>query len=167
MVISNSDFDTTCLSAGFFEHAMLRHRGYDLIVFHSGHSDGFTHRETPAAMASIIALHRRALPDAPILILTPLDRGKKETFFFTRIAVEQRREIAKRHNTALWDLWQAMGGRRSMARFKQRGFARSDYIHVNQRGGAWVADRLLHALWQDMARYLAAHPQAGCAAAGS
>ncbi|MCC6523040.1 MAG: hypothetical protein IT373_10300 [Polyangiaceae bacterium] len=144
------------------EAAMLRQRAYDLVVFHTGHNDGFTHRETPAAMASILALHRRALPDAPILILTPADRGDTDTFVFTRIAVEQRRALAAEHETALWDLWQAMGGRRSMSRFKHRRLALSDFTHFNEPGGAWVGDHLLEALWRDLARYLALHPDAGC-----
>ena len=144
------------------EEAMLRARDYDLVVFHTGHNDGFTHAETPRALASIIAMHRRALPNAPILMLTPADRGKTDTMYFTRIAVEQRREIAADNQTALWDLFEAMGGRRSMGRFKARGLAASDYVHFNQPGGAWVGDRLLHALWEDLARYLTAHPDAGC-----
>lgn len=144
------------------ETAMLKHRGYDLVVFHSGHNDGFTHRETPAALRSIVAMHRAALPNAPILIMTPGDRGKKDTFYFTKIAVEQRRELAAELQTALWDLWVAMGGKSSMARFKLRGLAMSDYAHFNEAGGAWVGDRLLQALWRDLARYVAAHPRAGC-----
>lgn len=144
------------------EKAMLQHRGYDLIIFHSGHNDGFTWQETPKALASIVKMHREALPDAPILMMTPADRGKKETFSFTRIAVEQRREIAVNLETALWDLWKAMGGRKSMARFKARGLALSDYAHFNEAGGSWAGDRLLAALWQDLARWVAAHPRAGC-----
>jgi hypothetical protein len=144
------------------ETAMLKHRGYDLIIFHSGHNDGFTWRETPGALKKIIEMHRKALPDAPILMMTPADRGKKRTFSFTRIAVKQRREIADNLETALWDLWRAMGGEHSMARFKARGLAMSDYAHFSQAGGAWAGDRLLAALWEDLARYLKAHPKAGC-----
>jgi hypothetical protein len=76
--------------------------------------------------------------------------------------VEQRREIAVNLHTALWDLWKAMGGRKSMARFKARGLALSDYAHFNEAGGAWAGDRLLAALWQDLARWVAAHSRAGC-----
>jgi hypothetical protein len=144
------------------ETAMLKQRGYDLVIFHSGHNDGFTHRETPAALRSIVAMHRAALPNAPILIMTPGDRGQKDTFYFTKIAVEQRRELAGELETAMWDLWTAMGGRGSMARFKVRGLALSDYAHFNEKGGAWVGDRLLQELWRDLARYVAAHPRAGC-----
>lgn len=144
------------------ETAMLKHRGYDLIIFHTGHNDGFTARETPLALRAMIAMHRAALPDAPILLMTPADRGKNDTFYFTRIAVEQRREIAKEQETAMWDLFRAMGGKRSMARFKARGLAMSDYVHFSASGGAWVGDRLLAALWQDLARHVATHPRAGC-----
>ncbi len=144
------------------ETAMLRRRNYDLIIFHTGHNDGFTARETPAALRKIVEMHRAALPNAPILMMTPADRGKQDTLSFTRIAVEQRREIAADLETALWDLWLAMGGRQSMGRFKRRGLAMSDYIHFNEAGGAWAGDRLLAALWRDLQRYATAHPAVGC-----
>ena len=141
---------------------MLRHRGYDLIVFHTGQNDGYFEPATATALAQIIAMHRRALPHTPILMLTPADRGKDDTPGFTKTAIAQRRTIASEQSLALWDLWTAMGGRRSMAHFRKRGFARSDYAHFNEKGGAWVGDRLLSALWKAFEQHLAAHPEAGC-----
>jgi hypothetical protein len=55
-----------------------------------------------------------------------------------------------------------MGGLGSMARFKARGLATFDYIHINQARGAYLADRMVHALWTAMAAWLAENPRAGC-----
>lgn len=141
---------------------MLAKRGYDLIIFLNGANDGFTLKDTPDALKRVIANHRQVLPDTPVLIVSPADRGKNRTFHFTRQAVEQRKVIAKDNETAFWSLWEAMGGEGSMARFKHRGLARSDYIHWNEAGGAWAGDRLTYALWRDLNGYLQANPRAGC-----
>jgi len=141
---------------------MLAERRYDLIVFMTGANDVFTLDETPGHMKKIIALQRDALGEVPILIVTPADRGKRGSFPLTIQAVEQRKKIAKDNGTALWDLWTAMGGKSSMARFGHRGLAHFDFIHFNQEGGAWVGDRLTSALWLAFANYVEAHPQAGC-----
>jgi hypothetical protein len=143
-------------------HEMLKHRGYDLIIFATGANDVFTLDVTPKHLSDLIALQRSALPGVPILLLTPADRGREETFPPTLSAIEQRRALAKDNHTALWDMWLAMGGHNAMRSFKQRGLAASDYIHFTQAGGAWVGDRLLFALWRELEAYLAAHPRAGC-----
>ena len=77
-------------------------------------------------------------------------------------AVKQRRELAKENGTALWDMWEAMGGRGSMAKFKRRGLCKFDYIHFTEAGGAWVGDRFVLALWRGLQRHLERAPDSGC-----
>lgn len=143
-------------------HEMLVHRKYDLVIFATGANDGFTLDVTPGYLADLIARHRRALPDAPILLVTPADRGKTKTFYQTRLAIEQRREIATENGTALWDMWLAMGGESSMGTFYRRGMAINDYVHFNEKGGRYMGQRMTHALWHALAHHLEAHPRAGC-----
>lgn len=143
---------------------MLRHRDYDLIVFATGANDVFTLDVTPKHMRDLIALHRSALPNVPILLLTPADRGRDRTFAPTLAAVEQRRVIARDNETALWDLWLAMGGANSMRSFKERGLCHADYIHFNEAGGAWTGERLVYALWRELKHHVEKHADAGCAA---
>lgn len=142
--------------------AMLRQRDYDLIIFMLGSNDEFTFDEVPAAMAKVIEVHREALPTTPILVVAPPDRGKDKTRAAIHRLVEQRRVIAAEHRCAYWNLWEAMGGEGSMARLKKRGLALFDYVHFNEPGGAYVADRLLYALWRELARHLQAHPEVAC-----
>ncbi len=141
---------------------MLERRGYDLVIFATGANDVFTLDVTPHHLADLIERHRQALPGAPILLLTPADRGKEKTFPPTLAAVEQRRAIAKQNRVALWDLFLAMGGKDSMRGFKQRGLAKSDYIHFNEEGGGYMGDRLVYALFSGLWKYVDAHPKAGC-----
>jgi hypothetical protein len=113
-------------------------------------------------MDAIVALQRSALPGVPILVMTPSDRGKHESFRRTLDVVEQRRRIAEEHACALWDLWAAMGGRDSMSRMLRRGLAHTDAIHFNEAGGAYVGARFVQALLADFRRYVEEHPEAGC-----
>jgi lysophospholipase L1-like esterase len=142
--------------------AMLERRGYDLIVFATGANDVFTLDVTPGHLTDLIERHRRALPNAPILLLTPADRGKHKTFPQTALAVAQRLEIAEKNQVAGWDLFEAMGGRDSMGAFKKRGFAMGDYVHFNQAGGGYMGDRLVFALFSALWDHLEAHPNLGC-----
>ena len=146
-------------------HAMLQHRGYDLVIFTTGANDLFTMDVAPRYMAEIIELHRQALPGLPVLFVSPADRGKKGTNSRILPVVEQRKQMAKDHAAAFWNLWEAMGGVSSMARFQARGMAMDDCVHFNQAGGAYVADRLLYALLRDLNAYARAHPELGCTAA--
>jgi len=98
----------------------------------------------------------------PVLVVTPADRGVKESFEPTIRVVEQRREVARDNGTAMWDLWLSMGGRDSMARFVRAKYAMFDGIHFNQDGGNLVGDLLVDALWRGLSTYQAEYPSAGC-----
>ena len=146
---------------------MLAHRGYDLIIFATGANDVFTLDVTPAHLKNIIAYHREALPETPILMLTPSDRGRERTLKQTLWAVEQRRVLAEDNQCALWDQFSAMGGPNAMKRLKERGLVLYDYIHLNEAGGRYLGERLVYALLTEVRRYLERHPDAGCSRHGS
>ena len=148
-------------------HEMLKARDYDLIIFATGANDVFSLDTTPRELGELIERHRSALPEAPIILFTPSDRGRDSTFPQTLEVVKQRYRVAKDNGVALWDLFESMGGENSMGAFKRRGFAIHDHVHMTEQGGAYLADRFRHALWQSLAAYLAAHPEAGCTDARS
>lgn len=141
---------------------MLRARRYDLIVYMTGANDLFTMDAVPEALHSLIATERAALPDVSVLVLTPADRGRGRSFPPTLRVVAQRRELAKVEGAAFWDLWSAMGGRDSMKRFVDAKLAFDDAVHFTDEGGAFVGERLDHALMEGFVRYLESHPEAGC-----
>lgn len=141
---------------------MLRARGYDLIVFATGANDGFTLDVTPGHLKDIIANHRAVLPEAPVLFLTPADRGKTKILKQTLDTIAQRKQIAKDNQAALWDLFAAMGGEGGMRNFYRRGMCMADHVHFSERGGTYMGLRLTHALWRALKRYVEAHPDAGC-----
>ena len=119
-----------------------------------------------ALVATLVAIHAEALPGVPILVVSPADRGARRSFPRTVEVVAQRRELAARHGLAYWSLFDAMGGRDSMARFVREGRARRDAIHWNEVGGDWAGDQIVHALVRAYDAHLVAHPEAGCGRPG-
>ncbi len=75
------------------------------------------------------------------------------------------RTIAEESGAAFWDWHAAMGGADSILAFAKKGLVEPDRVHLKKSGDELMADRLLSALWDDLATYVAAHPTAGCDAA--
>jgi len=96
-------------------------------------------------------------------VIPPADRGARRSFPPTLEVVAQRRALAEEHDLAFWSLFDAMGGRDSMARFVREGRAKRDAIHWNEIGGDWAGDQVVHALVRAYEAHLAEHPAAGCA----
>lgn len=141
---------------------MLRARKYDLVVFLTGANDVFTMDAVPIALPALVERQRAALPGVPILLVSPADRGAKKSFPKTLEVVAQRKRLAEEMGVAYWSLFDAMGGRDSMAGFVKNGMAQRDAIHWNARGGDWAGDRLAHALIGAYESHLAENPEAGC-----
>jgi hypothetical protein len=70
---------------------------------------------------------------------------------------------AEESATAFFDFRSAMGGDGSMQRFQKAGMTQGDYMHFNARGGAFMGDRVVYAIWRAFESWARAHPSAGCA----
>lgn len=142
--------------------AMLAARHYDLVVFMTGANDIFTMDAVPPTMKRVLAVVRSALPQASIMMMTPADRGMKQSMKETLAVVDQRRVVAESEAVALWDQFEAMGGQGSMATFVRAKLAFKDAVHFTELGGAFVGDRFVSALLAGFETYVASHPDAGC-----
>jgi len=140
----------------------LRRRQYDLIMFLTG----ATESDTPGhakAVKELVALHREALPEASILLMSPPDLaggpGKQPTFNprMGRLTREKKR-LAQETGIAYWDFRGAMGGDMSIVRFTDRKMAWNDYIHLSEKGGAYMGRRFAHALVRDFVAWAERHP---------
>jgi hypothetical protein len=147
--------------------ATLRRRRYDLVIFLTG----ATEPDTPAqlvAMKKLVDLHREALPGVAILIMSPPDLAGGPSERPTRNPridrlTRMKREAAEQTGSAFWDFRAAMGGELSVIQFVKHGMAWNDYIHLTDKGGAYMGRRVAYALLRDLAGYLEKHPDAGCA----
>jgi GDSL-like Lipase/Acylhydrolase family len=149
----------------------LQQRKYDLVMILTGgtEDDNDAH---DAALEQFIALHREALPNASILILSPIDFAyggrahPKPARRIGRLAVRKRR-VALDHGCAYWDFYAAMGGEMSIVTFASHRLAWNDLVHLTESGGAFMGRRIVHVLWKAFARYVEDHPRAGCVGAGT
>ena len=119
---------------------------------------------------TFIADLRAALPETPILVLTPGDtvnEGQTKSSLRIVQVAKQMREVADEAGTAFWDFREAMGGDGSIIGFTKRGLTGKDHIHFGPEGSQLMGNRLLCAVWDDLASYLEARPEAGCAQGSS
>jgi hypothetical protein len=150
--------------------AMLEERRYDLVMFLLG-SNVYAPNERVSTdwIRNVIDAHREARPGLPVVLLSPTDiapaMDAKRSDPRIRALVPQLRRSAEATGAAYWDFWSAMGGDLSIVRLrKQIGLASSDLIHLTRKSGRMMGERLAHALMRDFARYVSAHPKAGCEA---
>jgi lysophospholipase L1-like esterase len=144
---------------------MLKHRKYDLVIFLLG-TNMFVPSLHGKWVHNVLADFREALPETPILILSPPDivlHGSDE-HSDPRIVelAKQMRDIAQKENAAFWDFREAMGGDASIKKFVRSGLAAGDYVHLSRDGGALMGDRLVHSLFKDLQKWVEANPTAGC-----
>ena len=144
----------------------LRRRRYDLVILLTGATDPDldTHDR---ALEQFVQLHREALPQASILIMSPPDLaggpGRQPTLNPRIVQLTRRnRTVAEQTAAAFWDFRGAMGGDSSIVRFTQRQMAWSDYIHLSEKGGRYMGRRIAYAIWRELGQYLAQRPEAGC-----
>jgi hypothetical protein len=152
----------------------LAHRGHDLIVFLHGTFDVVpwgSEEKHAAWVKKMVDIHRAAVPDVPILILSPPDRLPGKNAIKSRPepaeAGRQKRIIARDLRCAFWDFRAAMGGDLSMGRFYRKRMADGDLIHFNQKGGAYMGSRVAGALLRGLAGHAKRNPQAGCPPRGA
>ncbi|TAL29579.1 MAG: hypothetical protein EPN93_21055 [Spirochaetes bacterium] len=142
----------------------LKNRGYDLIIFLTG-TNMWNAEMHPVWMREVIARHRAALPDAPILLMSPPDWVETADNPVSHERMIQcgleKRQIALDNGTAFWDFWNAMGGNGSAYRFYCNGFCQWDLVHLTRTGGAFMGRRLTRALWTGLRDYMAKNPDAG------
>ncbi len=144
---------------------MLKRRKYDLIVFLIG-TNLFAPGYHEQWMEKDIGAIEAAVPKTPILVLSPPDlelhRDDKHTDPRIVALQKQLADIAKRHDWAFWNFWEAMGGDGSIIKFAKEGLAAWDLVHLSRDGGFLMGNRLAHALFEGLDAYLQAHPEAGC-----
>lgn len=131
-----------------------REQHYDLIVLQFGLN---LVRDEPGdfgwyqrAMEQTIRRFRAAMPDASILVVSIADKSNKNEYgeLVTDPCVPLIREVQRRAaescNAAYFDLFAAMGGPGSLARWVERDppWAKLDYTHINWRGAERIADLL-------------------------
>lgn len=132
-------------------------RPYDLIVFQFG-----ANAITPASkerelqtytskMKSVIQLFHKCFPTASILVIGAPDRGSKSspdgTMEGVKMLVGYQDQMASDCKVAFYSLYQAMGGPGTMMRLvDEKNMGSKDYVHINFKGGKYVAPRIFKSI---------------------
>ena len=145
--------------------AELRHYHPDLVIVNYGTNESgfstFVDTTWGGELRKAIARIRVALPDASILLMSPMDRGEKDTnggistlpALPRLVAMEQK--IAFEQGVAFFNTFEAMGGEGTMARWyaAEPRLVGADYIHPMPAGARIVGELLFSAFRQGYEQY--------------
>ena len=164
---------TTVMSRAFNPQAFsvaLEHRNPDLVVINYGTNESgfpsYVEKQYGGELIRAIGRVRAALPDASILIMSPMDRGERtsgDAITTMRaipeiVAIQQR--VAEQTGCGFFNTYQAMGGPGTMAHWYDRHppLVGADLIHPSPQGAHIVAQLLTSQLLIGYERYMQNHP---------
>jgi lysophospholipase L1-like esterase len=136
----------------------LRHENPDLVVVNYGTNESilpdYIDREYSGELRKVISRLRAALPDASILITSPMDHGVKgpDGAISTPAALPRliavQRQVAAETGCAFFNTFEAMGGEGTMARLYSSTprLVSADYMHPMPAGAAKVGTLFEQAL---------------------
>ena len=131
--------------------AELRQRDPQLVIINYGTNEAdftaFIHKQYEGELREAIRRVRAALPDASILVMSPMDRGYRtgpeeiQTMPNIPVIVGIQRRVARDTGCGFFDTFDAMGGDGTMARWyaAQPRLVSGDFIHPTPQGGKLVA----------------------------
>ncbi|MCS6989470.1 MAG: GDSL-type esterase/lipase family protein [Chloroherpetonaceae bacterium] len=124
----------------------------DLVIFSLGVNDSryvpFIAQTYEKNYDALIAIIKAAAPNAAILFTTNSDnfRRRWRVNANTPIARDVLIRLAKRHNAAVWDLFNVMGGLGSFKLWRDANLARRDRVHFNRQGYRLIGKLMFEAI---------------------
>lgn len=153
--------NVTLLSKAFNEHhwtAELRHYKPNLVIVNYGTNESgypdFVNKTWGPEMAEVVRRLHAAVPDASVLLMSPMDRGERklggeiETMPVLPRLVEIEARVAHDSGAAFFNTFAAMGGQGTMARWyaAEPRLVSADFIHPMPAGAKIVGELLYNAL---------------------
>jgi lysophospholipase L1-like esterase len=148
----------------------LQHRNPDLVIINYGTNEssfpGYVDKLYEGELRRAIARVRAALPEASILVMSPMDRGARgdgdaiTTMPAIPKIVAIQRRVAGELGCGFFDTYDAMGGDGTMAQWysRQPRMVAADLIHPTPQGARIVARLLTGQLLIGYERYVHAAP---------
>jgi lysophospholipase L1-like esterase len=152
--------------------AQLQHRKPDLIIVNYGTNESQYASDDQMAkydrdLREVVRRIRAALPGQAILICSPMDRGKHQGGQIITnpaipkiVAMQQR--VAAETGCAFFNLFQAMGGEGTMAKWHdgKDHLVGGDLTHPTEAGAVIIGTLIYQALVDGFERYKLQHPAA-------
>lgn len=145
--------------------AQLRHYQPDLVVLAYGTNESgfpdFVDKTWADELELAVTRIRAALPEASILLMSPMDRGEQKsdgsigTLATIPRLVQKERQVAGDMGVAFFNTFEAMGGSGTMARWyaSQPRLVGADYIHPLPAGARIVGELLYNSLRDGFSAY--------------
>jgi lysophospholipase L1-like esterase len=143
----------------------LRHRNPDLVVINYGTNEAdfaaFVDHGYEQELRRAIRRVRAALPQTSVLVMSPMDRGRRagageiETMETIPRIVEIQKRVARQTGCAFFDTFAAMGGAGTMARWymAQPRLVSADLIHPYPAAGKQIASVFVREIEAGLARF--------------
>jgi lysophospholipase L1-like esterase len=179
-------YDTLGMLGGTVHHMTLFHedtwsqdlanRKPDLVILNFGTNESnygyLAFQDYVHGYETVIGRIHAALPDASILIMSPMDRGARNddgdivTIPSIPLLVAAQQHIARTHGVAFFDTFAVMGGMGTMARWYDEHPRRvtGDFTHPTYTGAQQLGTALVNALLKGYGEYKK-DPGAPCALA--
>jgi lysophospholipase L1-like esterase len=150
--------------------AQLKHRNPNLIILNYGTNESQYASDNQMArydkdLREVVRRVRAALPGVAILIVSPMDRGthsggKVITLPAIPKIVEMQRRVATETNCAFLNLFAAMGGEGTMAKWHEgrNHLVGGDLTHPTAEGAETIGGLIYQALMDGYSGYQARHP---------
>ena len=143
----------------------LRHNQPSLVVINYGTNESvypeFVDSRFASELKEVIRRVRAAVPESSLLVMSPMDRGKREASgeigtvpaLPRVVAIEQR--VARETGCAFFNTFQAMGGSGTMGRWylAEPRLVSADFIHPMPAGARIVGNLLAKALVDGYSKY--------------
>lgn len=132
-------------------------RDPSLVILHYGTNEsevGMASKEAyEKTLRALVDKLKAAAPKASILIVAPMDRAEKNesndtlhTKPIIKKLVECQKKVAAESGVGFWNLYEAMGGEGTMAKWVRKGLGGSDLTHPSAQGGEILGDLMYKAL---------------------
>jgi lysophospholipase L1-like esterase len=146
--------------------AELQHRAPALVIVNYGTNEAdfgaFIDKQYEKELREAIRRIRAALPEASILVMSPMDRGQRgadgiETMATIPQLVGIQKRVAADTRCGFFDTYTAMGGQGTMAKWyaAQPRLVSADFIHPSPAGGKIVAEVFVREMIAGFIRYKA------------
>jgi lysophospholipase L1-like esterase len=143
----------------------LQHRRPDLVVINYGTNeadfDAFIDKQYEGELREAIRRVHVALPEASVLVMSPMDRGRRgsegtiETMPTIPRLVAIQRRVAAETGCGFFDTYTAMGGEGTMARWYAATprLVSADFIHPYPAGGKIIATVFVREVEMGLSRF--------------
>jgi len=157
----------TVMSHAFNERfwaATLQHYKPDLVIVNYGTNESgfasFVEKTWAPELKQAVRRIRAALPQASVLLMSPMDRGERSGGEVMTVPalprlVEIERSVAAETGVAFFNTFEAMGGKGTMAKWSSSAprLVGGDYIHPLPAGAKIVGELLYNALRDGLTSY--------------